>query len=483
MGSRHGTYVNGQRIFARTQLAHDDEVIVGQTIISSISAGDSPSCPTAAPSTEEDAGGWYVEDEGIISRRIDALQTPFQDESQRRQREQPVSEADAAYQLQTFYQFSQALGLATTLDSLLHTLVEHLQKALPQAHGGAVLLLDRQGSLLLRDHWPAGQLPISMTWAYRACHERAAFLWPADPDHEEHHTLPQSLMGVQATIYAPLIYRQEVIGVIYIQNHESPDAFRQSHLDMLRAIANHAALSIKNQMLQQDLQREAAARSNLLSQFPPGLARRMLKERSRLYLSGEQISPVTILQSDIRGFTALSTAMEPGDTVQMLNEMFSTLTPIIFKYQGTIDKFIGDAILAVFGSPEPDSCQWENAVQAAWEMQQAMQALGRRREARGLLRCDIGIGIHTGAVVHGFIGSPERMDYTVIGDTVNWAARYCDGAAPGEIVISKQVYGYECVFKHFVVAPKSVQTKHEGTMKAYVVMGLKEEMKEEMGEG
>jgi adenylate cyclase len=157
----------------------------------------------------------------------------------------------------------------------------------------------------------------------------------------------------------------------------------------------------------------------------------------------------------------------------MLNEMFSTLTPIIFDHKGIVDKYIGDAILAVFGSPETDDHQCEHAVMAALDMQHAMQELADRRERHGLPRCDIGIGIHTGAVVHGFVGSPERMEYTVIGDTVNQASRHCDGANPCEIIISRQVYGR--VFSLVQVTPKTIWSKHydtEGTTEAFVVQGL-----------
>ena len=113
-------------------------------------------------------------------------------------------------------------------------------------------------------------------------------------------------------------------------------------------------------------------------------------------LGGERADPVTILTSDVRGFTALSAEMDPHDVVQMLNELFGVCIPIIFKYNGTVDKFVGDAILAVFGSPEPDDYQWANAVKAAMEMQKAIERLGEERRERGLAVCQVGIGIHTG---------------------------------------------------------------------------------------
>jgi adenylate cyclase len=172
--------------------------------------------------------------------------------------------------------------------------------------------------------------------------------------------------------------------------------------------------------------------------------------------------------SDVRGFTAHTQKMAPAHVIQVLNEMFDLLIPIVFDYDGTVDKFVGDAILAVFGSPEQDDNQCEKAVRAALDMQRAMAEYGHEWQ--------IGIGIHTGPVVHGFIGAAEQIEYTVVGDTVNKASRYVDGAPPGQVLISKEVY--EKV-RHVVEveARAPIQTKHaesEPELENYVVLGLRE---------
>jgi adenylate cyclase len=162
--------------------------------------------------------------------------------------------------------------------------------------------------------------------------------------------------------------------------------------------------------------------------------------------------------------------------MEMLNELFGLCSPIIFKYHGTIDKYIGDAILAVFGSPDPDpeGSQWENAVRAALDMQYAIHKLCQQWKQLQRPVFQVGIGIHTGPVLQGFIGSEERMEYTVIGDTVNRASRYCDGAGRGEIIISPAVY--ERLPRGLVeVSPKTIHTKHPDTemaLEAYVVKGF-----------
>ncbi|HMF11975.1 MAG TPA: adenylate/guanylate cyclase domain-containing protein, partial [Gemmataceae bacterium] len=159
--------------------------------------------------------------------------------------------------------------------------------------------------------------------------------------------------------------------------------------------------------------------------------------------------------------------MEPDDVVDLLNGCFSRFIPILLAQDGTVDKYIGDAILTVFGSPDADPAQYQKAVRAAWQMQTAMRELNAQRATRNEVTCGMGIGIHCGEVVHGFIGSAERMEYTVIGDAVNYASRYCDAAGDGEIVISPEVHQH--VWKIVKAKEVTIATKHEGNLRAYRV--------------
>jgi adenylate cyclase len=262
-----------------------------------------------------------------------------------------------------------------------------------------------------------------------------------------------------------------------VDNTDPGSTFDEDDLRLLMAMASQAAMFVKNNTLQQDLRRQQVVRSNLLRQFSPQVAERlerMLKESGEWQLGGRRAEPVTVLVSDVRGFTSLTADMEPGDVVELLNELFRVCIPIIFKYNGTVDKYVGDAILAVFGSPEPDERQWDNAVRAALEMQQAIHIYQEKWHSHNRPVCQVGIGIHTGAVLHGFIGVAERMEYTIIGDAVNRAVRYCDGAERGEVVISPAVY--EHVADLVEAAPRTIRTKHpesEPDMAAYVVHTLK----------
>jgi adenylate cyclase len=222
-------------------------------------------------------------------------------------------------------------------------------------------------------------------------------------------------------------------------------------------------------MLQEELRHESAAKANLLRQFSPAVAEQFLS-RGSLQPSGER-SEVTILYCDIRGFTSLSRNMEPVEVVAILNDYFNRLTPIIFAHGGTVDKYIGDAILAVFGSPKPDAEQHQNAVRDAVDMQDAMRTLNEMRAAQGKTTCDVGIGVDSGEVLHGFIGVLHRMKHTVIGDVVNCAARYCDAARAGEVLLSPQVY--EWVWEIVEATSVSVKTKHEGSLAGFRVKSVK----------
>ena len=197
----------------------------------------------------------------------------------------------------------------------------------------------------------------------------------------------------------------------------------------------------------------------------------MLSHRGRLRLGGRR-SEVSILNSDIRGFTRMTQDMEPDDVLEMLNEYLQVLVPVIFANNGTIDKFLGDGILAVFGSPEPDPKHHEHALRAAIEMQAGVFKLNEARRLRNLPHRNFGIGIHCGEVVHGFVGTADRMEFTVLGDAVNRGARYCAAAAENEILISPDVH--EHVWCWVEAEQTTISTKHEGDLTAYRVIRLKE---------
>jgi len=221
-----------------------------------------------------------------------------------------------------------------------------------------------------------------------------------------------------------------------------------------------------------ELRQNSALLGRLLTNFSPKLRETLVSRAAhgRLRLGGER-SEVVILESDIRRFTQLTSGLDSDDVMDLLNDYFSVLTDAIFRHDGVVDKINGDAILAVFGSPEPDSLRHEKAIRAALEMQSAMAEVSEVRRRRRQVTCTIGIGIHCGEVLHGFIGSNDRMQLTVIGDVANWTARYCAGAAGGEILISPALH--QRLWRYIDAELIRIDTKHEGLLRAYRLTGVK----------
>ena len=161
-----------------------------------------------------------------------------------------------------------------------------------------------------------------------------------------------------------------------------------------------------------------------------------MAEGATLELGGES-KHITILFSDIRGFTSLSEKMKPQDVVATLNEYFSAMMDIIFRYNGTLDKIVGDELMVVYGAPLEKTDDSDRAILTAIDMMKKLKALNEERKKNNLKQIDIGIGLNSGEVVSGNIGSETQMDYTVIGDTVNLGARLCSAAKAYEIIISE----------------------------------------------
>lgn len=148
----------------------------------------------------------------------------------------------------------------------------------------------------------------------------------------------------------------------------------------------------------------------------------VLEKGEQINVNGER-RKVTIMFSDIRNFTALSENLNPEEVVSLLNEYFEAMIDIVFKYHGTLDKFIGDGMMVIFGAPEEDMYQEENAIRAALEMREKLDILGEKWLHTRNIHVSIGVGINTGIAIVGNIGSHRHMEYTAIGDTVNLAAR------------------------------------------------------------
>ncbi len=187
-----------------------------------------------------------------------------------------------------------------------------------------------------------------------------------------------------------------------------------------------------------------------------------LLENEELLNLGGQEQEATILFSDIRGFTSMSETMAPNEVVETLNEYFNLMIEIIFKYNGTLDKIIGDALMVIFGAPIAHQSDTENAVKTAIEMQEKLIEFNQNRIINLKQPIKIGIGINRGKVISGNIGSKQQMNYTVIGDSVNLASRLCSVAASDEIIVSETVWKHVKdlkIFKSKKLKPVKVKGK------------------------
>ncbi|MBZ5707539.1 MAG: GAF domain-containing protein [Acidobacteriia bacterium] len=383
---------------------------------------------------------------------------------------QPRASSSTMERLTYLSELTWEFGTQGLLESMLQKAVDQLLHIVSTAARCAILVRDASNSeLLLKAHGPANTTPrISMTSASRAMAEQKGFIWTRG----ENLTLSQEESKIEAGMYVPLVVNHEAIGVVCLDSAAPSEHFQHDELLLVASFAHQIALAVANHELRLTLKQNGDVLERLLTNFSPKVRTRLLQraQLGRLRLGGEQ-SVVSILCADIRGFARLTASMPTEDVVALLNEYFAALTDCIFRHDGTIDKFVGDAILAVFGSPEADPQHGRNAVMAGVEMQQVMGQVSQRREARGEVTCQIGVGIHTGEVLHGFIGSPERMEYTIIGDAVNRAARYCDGAKGAEVLISPELH--QRVWKITDAEQVSIPTKHEGDLPAYRVNRLR----------
>ena len=244
--------------------------------------------------------------------------------------------------------------------------------------------------------------------------------------------------GMQSAMCAPLISPNNgnVLGVLYVDNLSKSMAFSQEELNVFAVVATQAAAAIENMIAHKRIADQEVQRRALARFLAPEVVE-MIAANPEGIRPGGVNQKVTVLFCDIRGFTPMSETMQPEKVVEILNEYFSRVTDVIFDHGGTLDKYIGDAAMAVFGAPFSKGNDAANAVHAAIAIQTMISELNRDASDRGHPELKIGVGINTGVVTAGNIGSSKRLDYTVIGDAVNLASRMCGQAAPGQILVTE----------------------------------------------
>jgi adenylate cyclase len=343
--------------------------------------------------------------------------------------------------LRRLLEVSVALSSAIDVDVLLGKIVDQAYKVL-DVDRVSILLLDERGELLpkiARDkHGSDAGRTVPSSIARKVLEEKVAIL--SDNAPEDHRFGGQSIVmqRVRSAMCVPLIGSGErVLGVLYVDNLTSTHRFADEDLEFLIAFAGIAAVAIENSQFSERIRHETLVRSNFERYFAPNLAARIAGSPDAIKLGGEK-RQVAVLFSDIRGFTALAETMNPDDMASLLTEYFTEMVECVFRNGGTLDKFIGDAVMAQWGAPIAAEDDADRAMRAAIEMLEALERLNREWRAKGRPELQIGIGLNCGEAFAGNIGSERRLEFTVIGDTVNTASRLCSAADGGEILLSDE---------------------------------------------
>jgi len=300
-----------------------------------------------------------------------------------------------------------------------------------------VAMMELDGEELVPRVWrsrvesPAGSWKVPRAISRKAVEERVAVI---------SENVDDGAPGMESALCAPLLGSQgRVLGIIYLDSLGPGHAFSEEDLEFFTAFAGMAAVAIENGQLVDRMRREAVVLSNFQRYFAPDLARQIAGQEGEIQLGGAK-RPAVVLFSDIRGFTSLSERMSPDEIATLLTDYFTEMVEIVFLHGGTLDKFMGDALMALWGAPLAHDDDADRAVRAAIAMQQVLERLNEVWRLQGRPVLSVGIGINAGEVFAGNIGSARRLEYTVIGDAVNTAARLCAEAGPGEILIAEPLY-------------------------------------------
>jgi adenylate cyclase len=352
------------------------------------------------------------------------------------------AEDKSQQKLATLLEVSKGLGKAEDIDALLEKIVRYAYQIL-DVDRVAIQLREEGGELttkIARDKRGSAQpRAVPQSIARKVVEDKVAIL--SDNAGEDTRFGGQSILmqQIRSAICCPLVGSEDrVLGVLYVDNVTTTHRFSEHDLEYLIAFAGIAAAGIENQQFARQIQTEMLARENLMRYFAPQVAERIASSREAARLGGEK-RPVAVLFSDIRGFTPLSETMNPDDMASLLSEYFTEMVECVFRNDGTLDKFMGDAVMAQWGAPIANDDDADRAMRAAMEMMRALKKLNAKWRSEGRPQLQIGIGLNYGEAFAGNIGSERRLEFTVIGDTVNTASRLCSAAGAGEILITEEM--------------------------------------------
>lgn len=443
LGSSNGTFVNGNKITER-HVKPGEGITFGKLSFNLVAINAAPPPPAPAEALSPRAGATIVRQlpvkskTGELAAAIDRATTP----SGEQEKKQAATSDKLQQKLAMLLEVSTGLSRAMDVDSLLGKIAQYAFQVL-EVDRTAILLVDERGDLvpkISRDKRGAdAPRTVPQSIARTAMEEKVAIL--SDDAGEDVRFGGQSILmqQVRSAMCAPLLGSEErLLGVLYVDSSSLTKRFGNDDLEFLIAFAGIAAVAIENSQFSERIRREAVVRSNFERFFTPHLAARIANAPDAVKLGGDK-RIVTVLFSDIRGFTSLSETMNPDDMARLLTEYFTEMVDCVFQHGGTLDKFIGDAVMAQWGAPLGEPEDADNALAAAVEMMKALEKLNERWRVDRRPEVQMGIGINTGEAFAGNIGSERRLEYTVIGDVVNTASRLCGVAKAKEVLVSESV--------------------------------------------
>jgi len=451
LGSSNGTFLNGARI--TEAVATDSDVITFGKVAYRVKAVSATAPrPQVVPSTFQTPkpggppGGTIVRQlpvgaSGGVPAIVDAtpsgsshLKVTAQSLEERREKK-----------LSLLLEISKELSKQQELDRLLDKVVDFTFQIMNVDRVSILLLEPKTNELVPRisksrtgSSGAGKHVPQSI--ARKAVEERVAILSDNAAADERFKGKSILIQSVRSAMCTPLMGTdQKVLGILYVDNRTATHSFADEDLEFLIAFGSLAAVGVENSQRSEQLRREALVLSNFQRYFAPNLASQIAQQEGAVQLGGTK-RPVVIFFSDIRGFTPLSETMGPDEIATLLTEYFTEMVEIVFEHSGTLDKFMGDAIMALWGAPIAHEDDADRAMSCAVDQLTALEKLNVKWKNEGRPELGIGIGINFGEVFAGNIGSNRRLEYTVIGDAVNTASRLCSSAGPNEILISESFF-------------------------------------------
>lgn len=470
-GSLNGTMVNGERI-GEAVLDDGDRIHLGNTTFAF--AEDNPKTRQAEKAASRNRVTMMPgQVQSEVRNRIDASK-----------RFMPVAEITdmevlkADYEkLRVAHELSQKLALDTDLDHLLQQIVDETFQII-RADRAVILLCDPETDALIpayvRQKRADEEIKLSNTILDEVRRNKAAVL-SSDAMVDERFKAAKSIImqGIRSTMCVPLLVGDQLVGAFHVDSMLATGAFTDKDLLLFSGIATQAAVAIQNFRLAKKIEHEAATRAEFQRLLSPNLVDQIISGALTLDQAGAN-REVTMLFADIRGFTSMSERHTPEEMVETLNNYFEFMVDVLFAHGGTLDKYVGDEIIGLFGAPVELADAPLRAVRCALDMLKALEEFNRTRASEGKEQIHIGIGINSGRVIAGAIGSTRTLQYTVIGDAVNIAARLCNVAKANEIIISPSTMS-QCG-NHLIAEqrePQQVKGKSE-LIQIWNITGLQE---------